>query len=125
MKQRQCSGQTKAGERCKSWAMPDSEWCINHDPNRVTDLAEWRKKGGKQRSNQSRAKKQLPAEPLSIAELHSYLGVVFRRVVTGQTEPAVGTAAATIARTMAELSRAADFEERMTAIEQRLTGRSA
>jgi len=75
--------------------------------------AEWSAKGGKHRSNQSRAKKQLPAEPLSAAELHSWLGVVFRRLLTGQTEPGVATA-------MAELAKASDLEERMAEIERRL-----
>lgn len=59
MVQRQCSAQTKAGERCRSWAMPGTDWCVNHDPKRVVELSAWRKKGGHGRSNASRARKAL------------------------------------------------------------------
>jgi len=125
MKQRQCNGTNKLGERCKSWAMPDSEWCVNHDPDRVVELAEWRRQGGKAKSNAARAKKALPAEPLTVAELHSFLGVVFRRLLTGETEPGIATAMATVARTMAELQKASDYESRLADLERRLTGRAA
>jgi len=105
--------------------MNGGAYCIAHDPDRVVELAEWRRQGGKAKSNAARAKKALPAEPLSVAELHSYLGVVFRRVITGHTEPGVATAAATVARTMAELAKASDLEDRLSRLERRLTGRSA
>ena len=60
---------------------------------------------------------------MTTAELHAWMGVIFRRVVAGKTEPNVGTAAATIAKTMAELAKASDLETRMAEIERKLGGR--
>jgi len=104
--------------------MPDSERCIAHG-DRVTDLAEWRKQGGKGKSNRARAAKNLPNEPMTTGELHIYLGVVFRKVINGTLEPGVATAAATVARTMAELAKASDYESRLLDLERRLTGRAS
>ena len=113
-----CSGRTRAGEACKAPAQAGSRWCINHDPARVTDLAEWRRRGGKAKSNQARARKALPAEPLSAEELHSYLGVVFRGLIGGKIEAPIATAAANVARTMVEIQRASEFEARLSALER-------
>jgi len=115
-----CQAVNQQGQPCSAAHWRDG-WCRWHSPDLVEERKAWSAKGGKHRSNQSRAKKQLPAEPLSAAELHSWLGLVFRRLLTGQTEPGVATAMATVARTMAELSKATDLEERMAAIEHRLT----
>jgi len=118
--QRKCSGTTKAGLPCKAQALPDSAFCIAHDPARATELAEWRRRGGFAKSNRSRAKKALPADPLSNEQLHAWLGVVFRGVIAGRIEPGVGTASSTIARTMLELFRAIDLEVRIAELERRI-----
>ena len=115
--QRTCSGTTKAGLPCKAKALPDSAFCIAHDPTKVTQLAEWRRKGGYAKSNRSRAKKALPADPLTNEELHAWLGLVFKGVISGKIEPGVATASATVARTMAELSRVVDLEQRIVDLE--------
>jgi hypothetical protein len=127
MKAEQCRSETKRGTRCSALAVPGDDRCAWHTelPEWVAKRSQWSAEGGKKRSNAERAKKALPAEPLSIAELHAFLGVVFRRVVTGQTEPGVATAAATVARTMAELQKASDYESRLTDLERRLTGRAS
>jgi hypothetical protein len=100
--------------------LPGSAFCVSHDPAKAAQLAEWRRKGGYASSNRARAKKQLPAEPLSTVELHSYLGLVFRGVISGKIEPGVGTASSTIARTMVELVRAIDLEVRIAELERRV-----
>jgi hypothetical protein len=92
----------------------DSGYCVSHDPARVVELAEWRKRGGRSKSNRARALKQLPAEPMGAAELHSYLGLVFKRVITGKTEPAIATAAATVARAMIDVAKVASFEDQLS-----------
>ncbi len=115
--QEQCTGLTKAGQRCRARALPESPFCVSHDPAKVTQLAAWRRKGGLAKANRVRAKKALPAEPLTNEELHAWLGVVFRGVIGGRIEPGVGTATATIARTMAELSRVVDLEQRIVDLE--------
>ena len=118
--QEQCTGTTKAGQRCRARALPGSPFCVSHDPSKVTQLAEWRRKGGLAKANRVRAKKALPAEPLTNEELHAWLGVVFRGVISGKLEPGVGTATATIARTMLELFRAIALEARVAELERRI-----
>jgi hypothetical protein len=108
-----CKGTTKAGTPCRAPAMSGG-WCIAHDPSRVVELAEWRRRGGKAKSNASRAKKALPAEPLTAEEIHAYLGLVFRGVIGGKIEPGIGTAAASIARAMVEVAKVADFESQLS-----------
>jgi len=97
--------------------LPGSPFCVSHDPSKVTQLAEWRRKGGYASSNKARAKKQLPAELMTNEQLHSYLGIVFTRVIVGKIEPGVANAAAGVARVMAELSRATELEQRIIALE--------
>jgi len=114
----QCSGTTKAGERCRARSLPGSAYCVTHDPTKVTQLAEWRRKGGYAASNKARAKKALPADPLTNEELHSWLRVVFKGVIAGRIEPGVATASATVARTMAELARVTELEQRIANLEE-------
>jgi hypothetical protein len=106
-----CAAKVVDGTHC-AWHSTAPEW--------VEKRRQWSAKGGANRSNDARAKKQLPAEPMTTAELHAWMGLIFKRVIAGKTEPNVGTAAATIAKTMAELSKASEMEERMAAIERRL-----
>jgi hypothetical protein len=97
-----------------------SPFCVSHDPDRVTDLAEWRKRGGHGKSNKARARKALPADLLTMAEVASYLGLALRSVLAGRTEPNVGTAAANIARALVSVAGAADLERRMDELERDL-----
>ncbi len=120
--QRQCSGLTKSGERCKSFAMPDSERCIAHG-DRVTDLAAWRKRGGEGKANEVRARKALPSEPLSTVEVHAHLSTAFRRALAGKMDPPLLNALSSAGRTLAELQKSSEIEERLIDLERRLTGR--
>ncbi len=119
-----CQATNQQGQPCSAAHFRDG-WCRWHHPDLVEERKVWSAKGGANKSNKARAKKALPAEPLSTAELHSWLGVVFRRLLTGQAEPGVATAAATVAKAMTELARASDYEERLTDLERRLTGRAS
>ena len=116
--QGKCSATTKGGAACRAPAQPNSEWCVAHDPSRVVDMAAWRRMGGKARSSRERLKKSLPAEPLSAEELHSYLGLVFRGLIGGKVDAPIATAAANVARTMVEIQRASEFEERLERLER-------
>jgi len=98
-----------------------SAYCLAHSPD-ISDeqRAAWRRAGGKNSSAKVRAQKTLPTEAMGAAELLSWLTVVFRRVITGQMAPPVGTAAASIARTITEISKAAEIEQRIADLEREL-----
>ncbi len=79
--------------------------------------------GGERRGqplNKQRAKKALPAEPLTAEEVHSYLGVVFRSVIGGKIEPGIATAAASVARAMIDVAKVAAFEGQLTELRRDL-----
>ncbi|MFL5759104.1 MAG: hypothetical protein ACJ789_05155 [Thermomicrobiales bacterium] len=114
-----CSGTNRDGGPCNAEVRPGRAWCRWHDPELETQRAEWRRKGGAARSNKARAKKVLPAEPLTAEEVRSHLGVVFTGVIGGTMEPGVGTAAANIARALIAVSESHELEQRLQALEQR------
>jgi len=71
---------------------------------------EWSQKGGAAKSAQARARKRLPAAPLSAEELISHLTKVFLDVIGGNAEPRVGLAAASIAKTLTDIATAGEVE---------------
>jgi hypothetical protein len=121
MKPDRCQSLAANGKPCAAKVV-DGCHCAWHStaPEWVEKRRQWSAKGGTNRSNAARARKHLPADPMSAAELHCYLGLVFKRVITGKTEPAIASAAATVARTMSELAKASDLEARMAEIERKL-----
>ena len=93
-------------------------YCITHDPDRVTDLAEWRHRGGKGRSNKRRPAKQLPGEVLSLREVQATLCRALRRVEAGEMEPGPANALSSLGRAIAAVVQAGDLEERLTELEK-------
>jgi hypothetical protein len=120
MTHRICLGIVKSGERCKARALPDSAYCVSHSPD-ISDAERqaWRAKGGRNSSAQARARKVLPAQLMSVDEIESYLSLVYRGVIAGKIDPNVGNAASNIARTLAELKKAA-LEARLEELEAAL-----
>jgi hypothetical protein len=97
--------------------LPGDRFCPWHSPAWADRRREWSAQGGTNRSNKRRAKKALPAEPLTAAEIHSYLGLVFRGVIGGKLEPGVATAAANVARAMIAVRESSELEDRLDALE--------
>jgi hypothetical protein len=55
---------------------------------------------------------------MSDTELHAWLGVVFKRLITGKIEPAIATAAASVAKAMITVEQAAQLEARVAELER-------
>ncbi len=113
-----CSAIAKSGSRCNSAALPGSAYCFVHDPASAEARRAASVKGGKARSTQARAKAALP-EAMDAAELGGWLSLLFRQVMTGRIEPRIGTAAATIARTLMEVRTVTELETRIAELEER------
>src|SRR5215204_107040 len=105
-----CSGRNKDGSACRARAQRGSPFCLAHDPRRVTDLAAWRKQGGKASSNASRARKQLAGDVQDMAGVKARLMVALAQVESGQMDPGPANAMANLARAIATISGVADFE---------------
>jgi hypothetical protein len=69
-----CRGTTRDGKPCAAHPRPGTDLCPWHSPDLAARRAEWSARGGAGRSNKQRAKRALPAEPLTAEEVHSYLG---------------------------------------------------
>ena len=112
-----CSGTNVDGTPCSARPRPGALWCVWHDPATKGKRSEWSKRGGQARSNKARAAKTLPTALMSNDEFAAWLTVCLKQVIAGMMAPPVGTAAASIVRTIAEIQRGAQIEERMAEIE--------
>jgi hypothetical protein len=120
-----CKGQTKDGRSCGAKPRPGTDLCPWHDPNFAERRAEWSRKGGVNSSTQQRARRQLPGQEMTATELHAFLAVVLKGVVVGRIDARIGNAAANIARSMNEIGKSADLEQRMAELERRLGSKAS
>ena len=105
-----CSAIARSGSRCRSAVLPGRAHCFLHDPGSAEARREGARKGGKARSTAARAKRQVP-EAMTADELAGYLSLLFKSVLTGKTEPKVGTAAATIAKVLHDVKTSIDLAD--------------
>ena len=113
----QCSGTNKDGRPCSAHVEEGRKWCAWHDPDREADRAAWRRKGGANRSNRIRARKQLADQVLTIGDLDALLCNALVKVAAGRMTPGIGLAMAGIAKTITSIRTAGDLERRLTALE--------
>jgi len=106
-----CRAVSKSGKPCGAAVVAVSGMCAWHAPEWAERRRVWSAKGGTARSNQARAKKQLPAGVLTIDQLRGVVGITIAKVLAGTTEPAVANAIANLARAYGSLSEAAKAEE--------------
>ena len=111
-----CAALTKDGNPCSARPRPGSNRCPWHDERLSERRREWSARGGAARSNQARARRQLPAGVLTNEELRGLVGMTIKRVLTGTTEPAVGNSVAALARAYVAVTEAGAVER----IEDRL-----
>lgn len=109
----QCLSTKADGSPCLAQPIRADGYCWWHSPALEQLRQEKRAQGGSNRSNKARAKKALPAEPMTAEEIRSYLGVVFKGVISGKIEPGVGTASATIARALLDVAKVAEVEDQV------------
>lgn len=119
MKPTRCQATNQQAKPCGAEHYRDG-WCRWHHPDLEGERRAWSAKGGSARSNKARAKRQLPDGAMEIGELGAWLGVVFRRLIAGDVEPGVATAAASLSRAMVEVARAGHVEDRIIEIERQL-----
>ena len=115
-----CAGTNKDGiTPCSADAREGSRFCTWHDPSLEADRKRWRREGGKAKSNQRRAAKELELAAAGVGQLPAVLYRALGRVETGDLEPRVGTAMATIARAIVDVQAAHELDDRLAALEAR------
>ena len=111
-----CQSLNQSGRPCSAAVYQDG-WCRWHHPDLGERRREWAKKGGANRSNKTRARREMqPA--LTAAELEQLVGQVLRDVVAGEVEPGVGNCVANLGRALASIRETVTLEERLTELER-------
>jgi hypothetical protein len=111
-----CSAIAKSGSRCTTPVVAGSTFCWMHDPGSAELRREAARKGGRNRSAKARAAAKIP-DALPPDQLAGLLSLLFTQVMSGRTEPRIGTACATIARTMLEIRQQTELEVRIEELE--------
>lgn len=112
-----CKATAKGGGPCSARPVRPSGWCFWHDPELETERAERRRRGGQQRSNKARARRALPGEALTPAELQGFIGIALDGVLAGRLEPGVANAVANLSRAAIAVREATEVEGRLAALE--------
>lgn len=115
----QCLGTNRDGGPCSGHVNEGRQWCQWHDPELEAKRQADRAAGGRAKSNQSRARKRLLASARTMDEVDAALCGALERVLAGDLEPNVGTAAAGIARAIVATRQAGDLETRLRVLEER------
>ncbi len=126
MKAETCEAITRTGSRCAAQAV-DGVHCPWHatSPEWIKKRSQWSAEGGRKRSNAERARKSLPDEALTPAQLACVLSKALGDVLRGDLEPNRANAVSALARTLMSIAEAVEFETRLTALEAALERRTA
>jgi hypothetical protein len=112
-----CLAIAKSGRRCQTAVIAGSHYCWMHAPEMAEARREAGRRGGFNRANAVRAKASLP-DALTDAEVLAWLGVIFRRLIDGEVEPAIATGAATVAKAMIAVRQSSELAQRIAELER-------
>ena len=111
-----CTATNKDGRPCSAQAWKGA-LCRWHHPDLEAERAEGRRRGGANKSNRARARREMADAALSPAELQGYVAVALRGVLAGRYTPGQGSAVAALARAAVSVREATELEERLAALE--------
>lgn len=114
-----CIHPTKAGKPCSAAHYRDG-YCRWHHPDLEAKRQAERIAGGKAKANSARARKKVLAGGMELAEIDAALCTALLNVLSGDLEPGIATAAASVARTVSAIRAASDLETRIAALEARV-----
>ena len=109
-----CAGIKADGGRCGAQAMRNSQWCINHDPDKVEVRRRRASKGGK-RGGRGRSQAEL-AEVKGI--LRALVGDVLKGTTDRQDAAVVGQLLNTVIRAIGMEMRVREVEELAREVEE-------
>lgn len=113
-----CTATTKTGAPCKGKQYRDG-LCRFHHPDLEFERQRTRAEGGKAKANSRRARKHLADDMLSMTQVGGLLSRTLTKLETGEMQPGVATAMASVAKALVSIRDAGDLEERLSELEQR------
>ncbi len=118
-----CKATNASGQPCAAHVRDGDDYCRWHDPTRADDRREWRRKGGKGKSNLARLKKtwEADSEQLSASALCGLLSAAMLKVYAGELEPRVLSALSGGAKALLAVQQADQLEARLAALEAAVT----
>jgi hypothetical protein len=119
---RTCKAPNRTGKPCSATHFRDG-YCRWHHPDLEAQRQAERAAGGQARSNRARARKQLAEQLMTIDDLDALLCSALVKVAGGRIEPGVGSAMATIAKTITGIRQAGELERRLEQLEARAEGK--
>jgi hypothetical protein len=113
-----CTKKKGSGEPCRATALPDKDWCIFHDPERVEQGEEARRRGGESRSRKAAT---LPDEiavekPKTVNDLANLLGDLIVWTLRGTIDVKINNSVTATANTMIGALVKADLEAEVEAM---------
>ena len=112
-----CTATTKSGSPCSATPRVGTKYCPWHDPSLATERHGWKINAGKSKSTRNRARKRILSAALDLHEIDGALCQALLDVLDGKLEPNIGSAAATIARTVSTIRTASEIESRIATLE--------
>lgn len=111
-----CKAKRRDGSPCRGKARP-SGYCFAHDPELQTARQQGSKKGGQGRAKVVRLRRVLPAD---LARIFGQLETAMREVYSGDLEPKVGTAMASLASAMCKVLESGELRHEVDQLKERL-----
>lgn len=117
---RTCHALTLAGAPCRSFALPDSDYCISHSPEHKEQHRAASRAGGVAKSKTVRSAKEWAAmsRHLDIEDLPGVLVGAGLACVNGQLEPSRVTALASAMKAAVDIAEIGILERRIQELEQ-------
>jgi len=112
-----CKAPNRTGKPCSATHFKDG-YCRWHHPDLEAQRAAERAAGGQARSNKARARRQLADAVMSIEDMDAFLCASMVKVAAGRMEPNVGSAVATLAKTVVAIRQASELERRLEELER-------
>jgi hypothetical protein len=114
-----CKAQTTNGTPCSAQPIRDDGYCYWHSPATANERVDARRRGGKAKSNASRAKRQMESAAMTPNEIQGFVAVALRGVMVGSITPGIANAVASLARAAVAVREATELEQRLAELEQR------
>ncbi len=110
-----CSATRRDGQPCTAPALGAGLLCFAHSPAVRGAREEARRKGGRNRSNTSRARALTPPR---LGPIFATLEDALAGVLSGDVDPRVATAAAAVSRALVAILQAGELEGRLRTLEE-------
>lgn len=116
---KRCVATRKDGQGCQAPALPNSQYCFAHDPDRKAQRDAARQKGGANSAKIIRLRGLIPPRLVPVFDL---LEQALQEVHDGRLDPKAAQAMASLARAMTTVLTAGELEERMRKVESGMRG---